>query len=422
LTRRPPRTPAVVAVCAALVVSAALGAGTAAARAPSAFFGIQSWKNPVATDFQRMHAARVGTFRLSLLWSIVEFQRGARNWGPYDQIFADAARSRVRLLPVVLSSPRFAAKRYQYPPRSRGARRAYAKFLGDAVKRYGRNGSFWRAHRELPYKPVTAWQIWNEPNYPAYWFKRPKAKQYVAFLKLSRKTIRRADRHGKVVLAGIANTRHGVSYTRFITGVYRAGGKRYFDVMAVHPYASTPRGVLKVVKRTRAIMRRYGDSRTSVWVTEIGWATGGKVSRGTRRFKTSLRGQAKRLRSTYRLLLRARGRYRIGMGVWFAWRDRTPDPGERNWWAINTGLFTRAGAPKPAWLAYAKVAGGKAGSGPLGVQEPKTGPITAPVPTGGAPPGAPSSGSPGTTPGGGGGGGGGQPPPPQNCTLIVVCP
>jgi hypothetical protein len=405
-----------IVVCAVTLFGVSL-TSTASARAPAAFFGVQAWKDPVTTDFERMRAAHVGTFRSSLLWSVVEFKRGARNWGPYDQVFADAARARIRLLPVILSSPTFAAKRYQYPPRSRAALRAYAAFVRDAVKRYGRNGSFWRAQRGLPYKPVVAWQIWNEPNYPAYWFRKPSAKQYVRLLKLSRKAIRRADRRGKVVLAGIANTRHGVSYTRYINALYRSHAKRYFDVMAVHPYAASPGGVLGVIKRTRAIMRRYRD-RASIWVTEIGWATGGRVSRGTRKFKTSRRGQARRLSRSYRLLLRGRRHYGIGMGVWFAWRDRSPDAGERNWWAINTGLFTGAGQPKPAWRAYAKVAGGKAGRGPLGTPQPNG--VTGPPPP--SPGGGGNSGGGGNGGGGNGGGGGGGGPPPPTCPLVVVCP
>jgi uncharacterized membrane protein YgcG len=410
----------VLAVCAALLVSVALTA-TAGARAPASFFGVQSWKDPVTTDFARMRAAHIGTFRSSLLWSVVEVRRGVRNWGPYDQVFADAARARIRILPAILSSPTFAAKRYQYPPRTRGALRAYVTFVRDAVRRYGRNGSFWRAHRELPYKPVVAWQVWNEPNYPAYWFRRPSAKQYVRLLKLSRTAIRRVDRRGKVVVAGIANTKHGVSYLRYIKALYRAHAGRYFDVMAVHPYAATPAGFLGVVKRTRALMRRYRDNRAPIWVTEIGWATGGKVSRGTRRFKTSLRGQAKRLRGTYALLLRNRRRYGIGMGIWFAWRDRAPDPGERNWWAINTGLFTRTGQPKSAWGAYAKIAGGKAGRGPLGVPESTNRVTSPPPPTAGGGSGGGSTGGGGGGGGTGGGGGGGAPPQPS-CPLVIVCP
>jgi hypothetical protein len=314
-----------------------------------------------------MGRAHIGTYRFNLLWSVVEYRRGARNWEPYDSVVGNAAAARMTVLPVFLGSPRFAARQYQYPPRSRRALAWFSTFVQDAVRRYGRLGSFWRMHPELPYRPVRAWQVWNEPNFPAYWYKRPNAKEYVRLLRLTRRTVKRQDKRAKIVLAGIPDTRvkHSVRMIPFLKRIYRAKGRRTFDVLAVHPYAKKPGDVITAVKQARAVMRRYHDSRKQIWVTELGWATGGKVSRGTRAFKTSKKGQAARLRQAFGALLRARGRYRIGMGVWFAWRDRAQFPRERNWWAINTGLFDRRGKPKPAWRTFAKVAGGKPGAGRL---------------------------------------------------------
>jgi hypothetical protein len=393
---RPSRRAAPAIAGLALVVLISLSAAPAAARAPGSFFGIQAWSDPGAPDFVRMSQAGIRTYRANLLWSIVEYRKGARNWQPYDQLVTSAASARIGLLPVLLGSPRFAAKRYQYPPRTRKALRSYTAFVRDAARRYGRKGSFWRAHPELPYKPISAWQAWNEPNFPAYWYKRPSARQYVRFLRLTRKTLKRVDKRAKVVLAGIPDTRvkRSIRMVPFLQRIYRARGRRAFDVMAVHPYAKKPRDVITAVKKARAVMRRYHDSRKSVWVTEIGWATGGRVSKHTRAFKTSKKGQASRLGKTYRLLLRARRRYRIGMGVWFTWQDRRRFRGERDWWAIHTGLFDQIGRPKPAWRQYARVAGGNPGTGALGESTPIVPGVT-PPPT---------------------------PTPKPGCPLIVICP
>ena len=100
--------------------------------------------------------------------------------------------------------------------------------------------------------------------------------------------------------------------TRFLRGLYRIRGlKKYFDVVAIHPYARDQRGVLGVVIRARRIMNRGRDRRTPIWVTEVGWGTSGN---GRRAFRTNPRGQARRLTNTYRTMLRYRRRYRIGMG------------------------------------------------------------------------------------------------------------
>jgi hypothetical protein len=363
---RPSRT--ILLVVAAAVGLAALAgpARPAEARAPASFFGVQSWADPSPAAFKRMAAARVGTYRFNLLWSVVEYRKGARNWGPPDAVIRNAAAARITALPVILSSPRFAAKRYQYPPRTKKALRSYTAFVREAARRYGRLGTFWRDNPDLPYRPVRYWQVWNEPNFPAYWYKRPSARQYVRFVKLTRKTLRREDRRAKIVLAGIPDTRvkRSVRMIPFLQRIYRARGRKVFDVMAVHPYAKRPRDVITAVRKARTVMRRYGDARKQIWVTEIGWASAGKVSRHTRPFKTSKRGQASRLSKSFRALLRVRRRYRVGMGVWFALSDRGRYRGERDWWAIHTGLFDRRGKPKPAWRAYAKVTQGKPGKKP----------------------------------------------------------
>src|SRR4051812_17841395 len=176
------RVLACVAVAVGVMVFGGALAGATHARAPRSFFGIQSWTDPTTAEFQRMSAGHIGTYRFNLLWSVVEYRRGARNWGPADVVVGGAARAGMNSLPVLLSSPTFAARRYQYPPRTKSALRSYATFVRDAALRYGRRGVYWRSHPELPYRPVTAWQVWNEPNFPGYWYKRPNARQYVRFL------------------------------------------------------------------------------------------------------------------------------------------------------------------------------------------------------------------------------------------------
>jgi hypothetical protein len=135
----------------------------------------------------------------------------------------------------------------------------------------------------------------------------------------------------------------------------------------------------------------------------MGWATGGRTSRRTAAYTTTPAGQASRLTKTFRALIRARKRLRVGMMVWFSWRDRLPLAGERDWWGLHTGLFDVAGNAKPAWPALVRVTGGDRGlsAPPSQPGGPVLPPPEPPPPSGG---------------GGGGGGGGGD------CPLIVVCP
>jgi len=339
------------AVLCFLIAGVFAGPGVASAAVSRSFFGVQDWATPSQQSFDRLAGARVGVLRVNFSWRSVEPSRGVRNWAGYDQLVARAARARMEVLPVLLGSPSFAARRAQHPPRS-SAMGAWTAFVADAVRRYGPTGSFWAANPTLPRRPMRRWQVWNEPSLPVYWGNRPSARSYLRFLSRTRRAVKGVDRRAKIVLAGLPETGRGVSMQRYLRGIYRARGRRLFDVVALHPYARDQRGVEGAVKRTRRLMGRYRDSRKTLWITEFGWATGGRVSRNTRPFITNSRGQATRLSRTVRMLTRKRRRYRVGMVVWFALRDRLPTPGEPNWWAIHTGLFDRFERPKRSWGTF----------------------------------------------------------------------
>ena len=151
----------------------------------------------------------------------------------------------------------------------------YARYVTALVGRYGPSGSFWSEHPEVPLHPIRDWQIWNEPNITRYWSRQPFAKGYVALLHAAATAIRRADPDARVVLCGLAN----FSW-RALREIYRAGGRRWFDVTAVHPFTGKVANSLKIVKLNRAVMRRYGDARKPMLLTEVTWssAKGRKVT------------------------------------------------------------------------------------------------------------------------------------------------
>jgi hypothetical protein len=340
------------ALVACLVVLALVPSADAA---PRRFFGLQAWQMPSAADFDAMGRGRVDVFRFNLEWSSVEPIAGRRAWARYDAMMDAAARNGIELLPVLYGTPAFAAPRRTDPPISSEARRAFARFVTDAVRRYGRGGAFWREHAELPYMPITTWQVWNEPNFAAYWYGEPDARAYASLVRLAHSAIRAADPKARVMLAGLPESRGGVPIVRYLDALYRVRGSRtLFDVVAVNPYAYDQSGVVGALERVRGVMDRHGDAGKSIWLTELGWATGGPSSP----FRTSQAGQARRLTQTYRLALRLRRRYRVGAVVWFSWRDRPLAIGERDWWAPHTGLYSASGRPKLSWYAFTDLTGG----------------------------------------------------------------
>jgi hypothetical protein len=339
----------------ALLLVCACAAPAKATRAPGPFYGVMAAQDPTGAEIAQMGEGRVGTLRVNFVWGAVQpSASSAMNWSYYDAIIGAAARRGIRVLPTVYSSPDWVAKRTNFPPTGR-FRGPFQAFVRAAAQRYGSNGTFWSSNPTIPKIPVINWQLWNEMNSPSFWFHKPKPKQYVSLLKVFYQGVKGADPSAKIVLGGLFRTprlRHGAPLDRYLPGIYRAKGKKYFDAVAVHPYATTPKQAVGAVKETRRIMSRFKDKKAKLWITEVGWATGGVATALT----VSPQRQASYLHRTFGLLAKNRKRMKIAGVVWYSWRDL---PG--GIWFNNTGLFTHALDPKPSWNVFVSLTGGSAG-------------------------------------------------------------
>jgi hypothetical protein len=174
-------------------------------------------------------------------------------------------------------------------------------------------------------------------------------------LKVFNRGIKSGDPSAKIILAGLFRTpriRNGVPLDRYLPGIYRAKGKKFFDAVAMHPYATTPGDALRAVKETRKIMGQFKDKKAKLWITEIGWATGGDPTPLT----VSPQRQAGYLRQSFKMLAHNRKRLKIAGVIWYSLRDL---PG--GIWFNHTGLFTQSFDPKPSWSAFVGLTGGSAG-------------------------------------------------------------
>jgi hypothetical protein len=328
----------------------------ASAAAPRQFYGVIAANDPDSTEIARMGTGRVGTLRINFVWGAVQPSEGSSyQWGHYDAIIGAAAQQGIRVLPTVYSSPAWAAHRTNYPP-DKAHTAAFGAFVQAAAARYGANGSFWSENPGIPRTPVTDWQLWNEVNSPSFWYSKPNVKQYVGLLRVFHAGIKAGDPGAHIVLAGLFRTpriKHGINLDRYLPGIYRRKAKGLFDAVAVHPYATTPRDALSAVKETRKIMNRFKDRRTPIWITEMGWATGGNPPTP---LTVSPQRQATYLRKAFGLMAANRRRLGIAGAVWYSWRD-VPGP----IWFFHTGLFTSDFDPKPAWTAFTALTGGSPG-------------------------------------------------------------
>jgi hypothetical protein len=362
---------------------------------PRRFFGVQSYEPLTVGELRALKKARVGVHRTGFSWPAVEPMPGARYWDYLDFRVALAAQFGIRILPILIGSAgQYASSPLEPPVRSGAASAGWAAFVADAVRRYGPGGAFWQAHPNLRPLPVTEWQVWNEPSSGNWWAGGPNGVEYGRLVVQTSAAVRQVDPNARVILAGLLAHRNdpsGVPIRTFLDGVYATpGAKRSFDAVALHPYTSKPGRVLELAQELRKLVRKHGDRNKELLITEVGWATGGS---GERALITTPKGQARRLRKVYRLLLSHRRELRLEGIVWHVIRDYA-DP-HSDWWAYSMGLFTAARDPKPAWRALARITGGK----PKGLKEPPGQPTPPPVSI--HPPGQ------------------GSPPPP--CFLKVLC-
>jgi hypothetical protein len=276
-----------------------------------------------------------------------------------DKLVAACAQRRLDVLPVVVQAPAWAridpSKEWS-PPADPNA---YADFVATLAKRYGPTGSFWASHPELPRTPIRYWQVWNEPaggdrpNDPSFYWDDPAPFQdrYIAMLRATKQALTAVDPGAKLVLAGL----FGRSWES-LGSLYDNGARGLFDVVAVHPYAASPRDSLKIVRLVRSVMRTHGDGALPLFVTEVSWhSSDGRIS-GPDVLGTTQAGQAKRLLLAFRLFAEARGQLRLRRIYWYTWIARDSSSTDSGDYAGLLHLAPRgAVTAKPALAAFARV-------------------------------------------------------------------
>jgi hypothetical protein len=289
-------------------------------------------------------------------WAEIERRPGRYDLRRLDAFVGALATHRLEFLPVLIDAPRFRSTRPPnggrkdafYPPRDPSA---LGKFAAVLVRRYGPDGSLWRQRPQLPRVPVRSWQVWNEPNIPVYWPTGPDPAAYTRLLRASAGAIHRLDPGAEIVTAGLPQSRLGIPFERYLRGMYRAGARGAFDTLAIHPFSRNERAAVTAVGRARTLMDENGDS-SRIWVTELGWASGGPRSP----FTVDQHRQAQLIARSLRALSVRRAGLRLRGVVYFNWRDLPRAPGGEDYFALHSGLVDRQGAPKPALRAFERAA------------------------------------------------------------------
>ena len=342
----------VLLVLAAAALAGAVPAAASAARreVPPRFLGMVGdgplMEEPVLREagstFEReldlMVGSGVESMRFSVYWSAAqpypswdEVPAGERarfrdvggvptDFSRPDRVVLEAARRDVELLPVILGAPNWAARhiyRLASPPSDA---QAYAAFTAALVRRYGLGGDFWRERRELKPVPITMWQIWNEMSLRSFWIDQPFEADYVALLRAVKPAVRAADPRAKVVIGGLVNR----SWEQ-LDRLYRAGARGLFDLLALHPFTAEPKGVLTIIRRARRVMKRNGDARVPLLVTELSWPSSKGRTSVRESWEMTERGQAARVEQALPLMAARRRELLIRRVYWYSWMTRDID-------------------------------------------------------------------------------------------------
>lgn len=131
---------------------------------------------------------------------------------------------------------------------------------------------------------IKYWQIWNEVNIPEGWDFGTRAGEgtddpnapfnigvhkYALFLKDSYEAIKSVDPEAIVVMAGLSSSK----FIDFMDRLNVEEAYKYFDETAIHPYAKTPREVVRIFVAFQEKVSEFPApyNNKPIWITEIGW-------------------------------------------------------------------------------------------------------------------------------------------------------
>jgi hypothetical protein len=350
------------AAIAAAVTACAVAA--AAHAAPPRFFGVVVDRDvsvaPAATQdkqFALMRKVGVKTVRRVFSWADMQPVQGQPpNFADTDALVSRAARNDIEILPIVMYAPGWARLNPDNdasPPRDDAD---YTAFLDALVARYGPSGSFWTEHPNVPKRPLRTWQVWNEPQLRYQWSETNWEQGYGELLHASHDALKRDDPGCTIVLAGATNFAWDA-----LESLYQKGAiKGEFDVAALHPYTGSAGRVLEASRLFRAVLKKHGDGRKPLWITELAWpASKGRLKppNGLAALPTTDAGMAGRLTKAYKLLTRT---HVVQRAYWYTWASAyQKSDGIFGFTGLErydpaTGKFTAM----PALRAYRRVATG----------------------------------------------------------------
>jgi GH35 family endo-1,4-beta-xylanase len=327
------------------------------------------------TEIRLAAASGARAIGLDFAWRRIEPEPGVFDWEGTDAAVALAKRHGLRLVPMLLYTPRWASSAPFAPLDSHRAPPVdmadYRRFVYAVVERY-------RPHGASPLTSdgygITDWVIWNEPNVrpgreaPApgeFWTGSLEA--YVQLLRAGYEGAHAADPDCNVLNGALADVYWAQGEQDLLTALERVydpngdgdtadGARPFFDTLNVHTYqpgAPTAAWYEERLDGVLRVMARFGDEEKPIWITETGYGTAPDPPPGSPYVDEAT--QAAGARVLYEACLRYP---QVEKVFWWSLRDyHSAASGNNPAMEAHYGLVRANFAPKPGYLAYARLTG-----------------------------------------------------------------
>lgn len=282
--------------------------------------------DPKPGEMEMLVQAGFRWIRMDLSWAATERRKGEYEFSAYDRLLAALERYQLRALLILDYRNRFYDQGLS--PYTEEGRQAMARWAAAAVRRYQGRGILW--------------EMYNEPNIPAFWKPNPNPEHYILLAKAVGKAIGQVAPNELYI--GPATSRIDL---KFLEACFQGGLLEYWDAVSVHPYRPTPpETVQQEYTQLRALIQKYAPPGKKIPILSGEWG----YSAVWKNFDETKQGKYLARQFLVNLMCG------IPLSIWYDWHDDGLDPKEpeHHFGTVSCRYFPGRNPvydPKPAYWA-----------------------------------------------------------------------
>lgn len=205
--------------------------------------------------------------RVDLHWDRHELAQGDYRLTELDLLVSTLEQEKIKSVMYLVgsaahatSAPKHSATPDQYPPKDPVL---FANMMTHLVQRY---------------PSVNAWQVWNEPNLPAFWRPSEDPQGYGRLLMSTVNQVRQVNPDVQLVMAGMAYySQMPVKGGLMLEALGKLGVAQLNATAAYHPYTHYPEGNERnkhdFLVHSQQLNNLISSANLPIWATEWGWSS-----------------------------------------------------------------------------------------------------------------------------------------------------